>query len=71
MIQKGDWVLVCELNERGCVVEVFDGGERLLISLSSTDAWPFPRRVCVMIEKVRKVRPPKIKKQKWQQQGLF
>ena len=72
MIKQGDWVLVCEMNERGCVIEVFDEGERLLVNLPQTDAWPFPRRVCVMIEKVRKIRTPKPEKpKKWEQQGLF
>lgn len=58
-INAGDWVLVCETNEKGQVIEVFDEGERFLLLVPKTDRWPFPKRIHVMVEKVRKIRPPK------------
>lgn len=72
-IKEGDWVLVCETGEKGQVVEVFDDGERFLINIPLTDGWPYPKRVHVMIEKLRKIRTPKPEKQglNWEQQGLF
>lgn len=75
-IVAGDWVLVCETNERGCVIEVFDDGERFLLSIPLTDGWPYPKRVHVMVEKIRKIRPPKEKKVRkieltWKQACLF
>lgn len=73
IIRAGDWVLVCETNERGCVIEVFDEGERFLLEVMPNDQWPFPRRVHVMVEKLRKIKPPKPPKfgVKWKQETLF
>lgn len=71
-INAGDWVLVCETNERGCVIEVFDDGERFLLSIEATEKWPFPKRVHVMVEKIRKINPPKQKREEvLGQQKLF
>ena len=72
-IGKGDWVLICETSERGIVDEVFDKGERFLVAVAATEQWPYPKRLHVMVEKVRKIRPPKVKKKKlfWEQRGLF
>ena len=70
-IGEGDWVLVCETNERGQVIAVFDKGERFMIKIDATEAWPFPKSVHVMIEKIRKIRPPKPEELKWEQPNLF
>lgn len=72
-IGKGDWVLICETSERGIVDEVFDKGERFLVSVEATEKWPHAKRVHVMVEKIRKIRPPKPVKKKmyWEQRGLF
>jgi hypothetical protein len=72
-IEEGDWVLVCETNEKGCVTEVFDEGERFLLHIPANDKWPFPKRMHVMIEKIRKIRPPKEEKPElyWEQPKLF
>lgn len=72
-IGMNDWVLVCETGEKGVVIEIFDEGERFLLSIPQTDKWPYPKRVHVMIEKIRKIRPPKIKNSKlyWEQADLF
>lgn len=72
-INEGDWVLICETGERGQVIEVFDDGERFLLSIPPTDQWPHQKRMHVMVEKLRKIRTPKPEKPelKWEQQGLF
>ena len=72
-IHAGDWALVCETGEKGCVIEVFDDGERFLLEVPATDKWPYPKRVHVMVEKIRKIRPPKKIKVKlvWKQEQLF
>lgn len=72
-IGKGDWVLICETNDRGVIDEVFDEGERFLVIVAATEAWPYPKRIHVMVEKLRKIRPPKPVKKKmfWEQRGLF
>jgi len=71
VISVGDWVLVCETSEKGQVIDVFDEGERFLISIPKSDKWPYPRRAHVMIEKIRKIRPPKEEGPKWEQPTLF
>jgi hypothetical protein len=73
VIKVDDWVLVCETGEKGQVLDVFDDGERFLLSIPKTEKWPFPRRVHVMIEKIRKIRPPKPEElmPKWEQPNLF
>jgi hypothetical protein len=73
VIQVDDWVLVCETGEKGKVLDVFDEGERFLLSIPENKSWPFPRRMHVMIEKIRKIRPPKPEEfgPKWEQTGLF
>ena len=73
VIKVDDWVLVCETGEKGQVLDVFDDGERFLLSIAKTEKWPFPRRVHVMIEKIRKIRPPKPEElmPKWEQPNLF
>lgn len=73
IIGEGDWVLVCETNDKGHVIEVFDDGERFLINVPPTNEWPFPKRMHVMIEKIRKIRPPKEEKPElhWEQPNLF
>lgn len=70
-IGEGDWVLVCETNERGQVIAVFDKGERFMIKIDATEAWPFPKSVHVMIEKIRKINPPKKRQPVWYQINLF
>ena len=71
-IKENDWVLVCETNERGQVVAVFDKGERFMVKIDATEKWPFPKMVHVMVEKVRKIRPPKKEAgPKWYQVKLF
>ena len=69
-IRAGDWVLVCETNDKGCVVEVFDEGERFLLEIPKKVDWPFTRRVHVMVEKIRKIRPPKEEPEKKQAELL-
>lgn len=59
MINEGDWVLICETKERGFVIAVRDRGERFLVEVPPSDKWKYPKRVHVMVEKVRKVKPPK------------
>jgi hypothetical protein len=71
VIKADDWVLVCETGEKGQVLEVFDEGERFLLIIAKTEKWPFPRRVHVMIEKIRKIRPPKPEELNWEQPNLF
>lgn len=73
IIEKGDWVLVCETNDKGFVIEVFDDGERFLINVPPSPDWPHPKRMHVMIEKLRKIRPPKEEKPeiRWDQPQLF
>lgn len=72
-IKEGDWVLICETGERGEVIEVFDEGERFLLSIPPTENWPHTKRMHVMVEKLRKIRTPKPEKPElyWEQQGLF
>lgn len=72
-IGLNDWVLVCETGERGQVIEIFDEGERFLLTIPKTEQCPYARKVHVMIEKIRKIRPPKIKESKfyWEQTDLF
>lgn len=72
-IGEGDWVLICETNERGCVIEVFDEGERFLVNIPKSDKWPHPKRVHVMIEKIRKIKTPKPEAPElhWEQTDLF
>lgn len=69
-IKENDWVLVCETNERGKVIEVFDEGERFMVRIEATEKWPFPKTVHVMVEKVRKIKTPK-EEPKWYQINLF
>lgn len=73
IIKEGDWVLVCETGEKGQVIEVFDEGERFLLNIPKSEMWPYPKRVHVMIEKLRKIRPPKPEKLglEWKQESLF
>ena len=71
-INENDWVLICETNERGQVISVFDDGERFMVKIDATERWPFPKTVHVMVEKVRKIRPPrKEDNPKWFQVNLF
>ena len=70
VIKEGDWVLVCETGEKGQVIEVFDQGERFLLNIPQTKAWPYPKRVHVMIEKLRKIKAPKLEPL-WKQESLF
>jgi len=70
VIRVGDWVLICETHEKAEVLDVFDDGERFLVSLASNEKWPFPRKMHVSIEKVRKIKTPK-PELKWQQPRLF
>ena len=63
--------MVCETNERGQVVAVFDKGERFMVKIDATLSWPFPKNVHVMIEKIRKIKPPKKKETVWYQVNLF
>lgn len=71
-IIENDWVLICETNERGQVISVFDEGERFMVQIGATEKWPFPKTVHVMVEKVRKIRPPKKDDSpKWYQVNLF
>lgn len=70
-IVEGDWVLVCETNERGQIVAVFDKGERFMVKIDATEAWPFPKNVHVMIEKIRKIKKPKPREKVWYQVNLF
>ena len=69
-INEGDWVLVCETNERGEVISVFDDGERFMVRIEGNEKWPHPKTVHVMVEKIRKIRTPK-KDPKWYQINLF
>lgn len=62
MINEGDWVLICETGERGRVIDSKDRGERFLVEVPPTEKWKYTKRVHVMVEKIRKVKPPKIKK---------
>jgi hypothetical protein len=62
VINEGDWVLICETGERGKVIDSKDRGERFLVEVPPTDKWKYTKRVHVMVEKIRKVNPPKIKK---------
>ena len=71
-IQENDWVLICETNERGQVTVVLDKGERFMVKVNPSKEWPFPKMVHVMIEKVRKIKPPKEEPtQVWYQVNLF
>lgn len=72
-IEVGDWVLICETSEKGCVIDVFDKGERFLLNVQQTNGWPFPKRVHVTIEKIRKIKTPRPEKPQidWSQESLF
>lgn len=72
-IVEGDWVLICETNEKGMVETVLDEGERFIVVVAATAEWPYPKRLHVMVEKVRRIRTPKPEKPeiRWEQQGLF
>jgi len=71
-INEGDWVLICETNEKGEVISVFDEGERFMVKILATEKWPFPKTVHVMVEKVRKIKTPKKESPvKWYQVDLF
>lgn len=70
-IVEGDWVLVCETNERGQIVVVLDKGERFMVRIDSSVNWPFPKTVHVMVEKIRKIKPPKKQEVVWHQVDLF
>jgi ribosomal protein L24 len=69
-IKKGDWVLVCETGDKGEVESVLDEGERFVIVLPKTPDWPYPRRMHVMVEKIRKIRTPS-KASFWEQLKFF
>lgn len=71
VINAGDWVLVCETGEKGCVLEVFDDGERFLLEVPPNEKWPFTKRIHVMVEKIRKIRPIKPTGKVWKQSTLF
>jgi hypothetical protein len=73
MIVEGDWVLICETNDRGVVQTVYDEGERFMVIVQGTSKWPHPKRVHVMVEKIRKINPPKPSKEesKWNQISLL
>jgi hypothetical protein len=73
IIVEGDWVLICETNEKGMVETVLDEGERFIVAVAATTEWPYPKRLHVMIEKVRKIKPPKPEKPeiKWHQITLI
>lgn len=73
MIKQGDWVLICEISERGCVIEVFDDGERFLVNVPESEKCPQLRRFHVSVEKVRKIKAPKENKllKLWKQTKLF
>jgi hypothetical protein len=70
VIRQDDWVLICETGEKAKVVCVFDEGERFLLMIPQTEEVPFERRVHIMVEKIRKIRPPK-QRIKWFQTTLF
>jgi hypothetical protein len=70
-IVEGDWVLVCETNEKGQVIVVLDKGERFMVKIEGNLSWPFPKTVHVMVEKIRKIKPPKKKEAVWYQVDLF
>jgi hypothetical protein len=72
-IVEGDWVLICETNEKGVVEAVFDKGERFLVVVEGDKEWPHPKRFHVMVEKLRRIRTPKPKKLevKWHQITLL
>jgi hypothetical protein len=70
-IVEGDWVLICETNEKGEVIVVLDRGERFMVRVEGTLAWPHPKTVHVMVEKIRKIKPPKQKVSIWFQVDLF
>lgn len=70
-IVEGDWVLICETNEKGQVIVVLDRGERFMVRVEGNLSWPFPKNVHVMVEKIRKIKPPKKKEQLWYQVDLF
>lgn len=59
MINEGDWVLICETKERGFVIAVRDRGERFLVEVPPSEKWKYSKQVHVMIEKVRRINPPK------------
>ena len=69
-IKVGDWVLVCETGDKGEVESVMDNGERFLIVVPKTKEWPYPKRMHVMIEKIRKIRTPE-KASFWDQLSIF
>lgn len=73
VIKEGDWVLICETGDKGFVTQVFDDGERFFVSVAGTPEWPYAKHFHVMIEKVRKIRPPKEEKPeiRWDQPQLF
>lgn len=70
-IVEGDWVLICETNEKGQVVVVLDRGERFMVRVEGNMTWRFPKTVHVMVEKIRKIKPPKKKPTFWYQVDLF
>ena len=71
MITEGDWVLICETGERGLVIAARDRGERFLVEVPASEKWKYSKRVHVMVEKVRKVKPPKPAKTSELQLTLF
>lgn len=73
MINRGDWVLICEISERGEVIEVFDDGERLLVLVRESEKCQHPRKFHVSVEKVRRIKKPKENKliKLWKQTNLF
>lgn len=58
-IKEGDWVIIMQTKERGCVHKVYNDGERYAIVVPSGTDWPFPRWIWIDGEKVRKSSMPK------------
>ena len=62
-IKEGDWVVILNTKEKGCVQRILNDGERVAVLIPNADDWPFPRWVWIDTEKVRKASAPKPKKE--------
>lgn len=55
MLKENDQVKIMRTGEIGYVERLFDGGERLMVRIPSSDGWPYPHHVYVTKENVHRV----------------
>ena len=59
MLKSEDKVKITETGEIGYVAQVMDGGERVMVRIPSSTAWPFPSYVYLDKEKIKRYRAAK------------